>query len=62
MTFAQLSTEGRVSVVTLNRPERLNAISGDLLVELHAALVQAQADPATGAIVLTGAGRETLGA
>jgi enoyl-CoA hydratase/carnithine racemase len=57
MTFAQLSTEGRVSVVTLNRPERLNAISGDLLVDLHAALVQAQADPATGAIVLTGAGR-----
>ena len=57
MTFAQLRTEGRVSVVTLNRPERLNAISGDLLVELHAALVQAQADPATGAIVLTGAGR-----
>ena len=55
MTFAQLSTEGRVSVVTLNRPERLNAISGDLLVDLHAALVQAQADPATGAIVLTGA-------
>jgi enoyl-CoA hydratase/carnithine racemase len=57
MTFAQLSTEGRVSLVTLNRPERLNAISGDLLVDLHAALVQAQADPATGAIVLTGTGR-----
>jgi hypothetical protein len=57
MTFAQLTTEGRVSMVTLNRPERLNAISGDLLVDLHAALVQAQADPTTGAIVLTGAGR-----
>lgn len=57
MKFAQLSTHGRVSVVTLNRPERLNAISGDLLVDMHEALVQAQNDPATGAIVLTGAGR-----
>lgn len=57
MSFATHHTVGRVSVVTLNRPERLNAISGDLLVDLHAALVQAQADPATGAIVLTGAGR-----
>jgi enoyl-CoA hydratase/carnithine racemase len=57
MKFAQLSTQGRVSVVTLNRPERLNAIGGELLVDMHDALVQAQSDPATGAIVLTGAGR-----
>jgi len=57
MTFAQLSTHGRVSVVTLNRPERLNAIGGQLLLDLHDALVEAQNDPGTGAIVLTGAGR-----
>lgn len=57
MPFATHHTEGRVSVVTLNRPERLNAIGGELLVDLHDALVQAQHDPATGAIVLTGAGR-----
>lgn len=57
MKFAQLSTHGRVSVVTLNRPERLNAIGGELLLDLHDALVQAQNDPDTGVIVLTGAGR-----
>lgn len=57
MNYAHVSTDGRVSVVTLNRPERLNAIGGELLLDLHEALVQAQADPATGAIVLTGAGR-----
>jgi len=57
MPSASLQTEGPVSVVTLNRPERLNAIGGTLLADLHAALVQAQADPATRAIVLTGAGR-----
>ena len=57
MTFATLTSQGRVSLVTLNRPERLNAIGGSLLADLHAALTQAQADPNTGAIVLTGAGR-----
>lgn len=57
MKFAQVSSVGRVSIVTLNRPERLNAIGGELLIDLHEALVRAQNDPATGAIVLTGAGR-----
>ena len=57
MKFANHSSTGRVSVVTLNRPERLNAIGEGLLLDLHAALLEAQSDPATGAIVLTGAGR-----
>jgi enoyl-CoA hydratase/carnithine racemase len=57
MPCATLHTDGPVSVVTLNRPERLNAIGGTLLADLHAALQQAQADPATRAIVFTGAGR-----
>jgi enoyl-CoA hydratase/carnithine racemase len=57
MTNATLQADGPVSIVTLNRPERLNAIGGTLLADLHAALQQAQADPATRAIVLTGAGR-----
>ena len=57
MTFATHTTEGAVSVVTLQRPERLNAISGALLVDLIAALQAAQSDPTTRAIVFTGAGR-----
>lgn len=57
MTFATHTVQGDVSVVTLNRPERLNAISGQLLVDLHAALQAAQNDSATRVIVLTGAGR-----
>lgn len=57
MAYVTLTSEGPVSVVTLNRPERLNAIGAQLLAELHQALVQAQADPATRVIVLTGAGR-----
>ena len=57
MNYATLHADGPVSVVTLNRPDRLNAIGAELLADLHDTLVQAQADAATGAIVLTGAGR-----
>ena len=57
MTFAMLERRGETSIVTLNRPERLNAIGTKLLADLHDALSSAQADPATKAIVLTGAGR-----
>ena len=52
-----VSQEGRVVVLTLNRPERLNAISGAMLGELSAKLVEANKDPDTRCIVLTGAGR-----
>lgn len=48
---------GRVAVITLNRPERLNAISREMLGELSAKVVEANKDPETRCIVLTGAGR-----
>jgi enoyl-CoA hydratase/carnithine racemase len=48
---------GGVRIVTLNRPERLNAITPELLDDLVAALAAADGDPAVGAIVLAGAGR-----
>jgi enoyl-CoA hydratase/carnithine racemase len=57
MSLADHRIEGAVSVVSLNRPERLNAIGDELLADLHAALVQAQHEPATRVIILTGAGR-----
>ena len=46
-----------VLTLTLNRPERLNAMNGPMLKALHAALLQAALDPAVRAVVLTGAGR-----
>ncbi|MFO1220059.1 MAG: enoyl-CoA hydratase/isomerase family protein [Burkholderiaceae bacterium] len=57
MTYATLHADGPVSVVTLNRPERLNAIGAALLADAHDALVRAQADPRTRVVVFTGAGR-----
>lgn len=45
-----------IATLTLNRPERRNALSPALVDALLAALAQAQADPRVRAIVLTGAG------
>lgn len=47
----------RVATLTLNRPEKLNALSGELLEQSIATLKDWGRDPAIGAIVITGAGR-----
>jgi enoyl-CoA hydratase len=49
--------QAHVRVVTLNRPERLNAMSIDLVIELHDTLEAVGADNDCRVIVLTGAGR-----
>ena len=48
---------GRIAIITLNRPERYNAISRDMLSELSAKVVEANKDPEIRCIVLTGAGK-----
>jgi enoyl-CoA hydratase/carnithine racemase len=46
-----------VAVVTLNRPDRLNAWGGDLASEFYRCMDRAESDPSVRAIVLTGSGR-----
>ncbi|MDB5471520.1 MAG: hypothetical protein JWR84_3080 [Caulobacter sp.] len=48
---------GRVLLITLNRPDRFNALSAELHEALLAALQAAARNDAVGAVVLTGAGR-----
>jgi enoyl-CoA hydratase len=50
----------RVATVTLNRPERLNALDARMIAELHEAFVALEADRSIGAIVLTGAGERAF--
>jgi enoyl-CoA hydratase len=52
-----LERRGPVCVLTLHRPDRLNAASRELHRELAVVWAKASSDPGTGAIVLTGAGR-----
>jgi enoyl-CoA hydratase/carnithine racemase len=51
------AVEGGVATLTLNRPERMNTISGPMLDSLAALLVQADRDPEVRCVVLTGTGR-----
>jgi cyclohexa-1,5-dienecarbonyl-CoA hydratase len=48
---------GAVCVLTLNRPDKLNALSNDLIAALMQALDSIELDPSARAIVITGAGR-----
>jgi enoyl-CoA hydratase/carnithine racemase len=59
MNYEQITAEqrGRVALLTLNRPEKLNAWTDQMHRELCAAITAATDDDAVGAIVLTGAGR-----
>jgi 2-(1,2-epoxy-1,2-dihydrophenyl)acetyl-CoA isomerase len=53
----QYETRGDVGLITLNRPERLNAWTPTMATELADAIEGANRDRAIGAIVMTGAGR-----
>jgi len=45
-----------VAVITMNRPERRNAMSGGMLTAMSAALAACETDPEVACVVLTGAG------
>src|SRR5207247_3516852 len=51
------ATKDGVAVLTLNRPDRLNAMSPPMLDALLEALPRLAEDPEVGVVVLTGAGR-----
>jgi enoyl-CoA hydratase/carnithine racemase len=54
-------TEG-VAILTLNRPEQLNAMNHQLNAELHDAVIRACDDDEIGCIVITGAGNRAFSA
>src|SRR5262249_44928689 len=47
----------KVATIAFNRPDKLNALSRDLLVESIEALTEWSRDPNIGAIIVTGSGR-----
>lgn len=52
-----IDKQGPVAVLTLNRPERLNAVNSAMHSELMTVFLDVQADPDVRAAVITGAGR-----
>ncbi len=51
------TADGPVATITMNRPEKLNALNGAMLDGLNRALDQAEADATVRVVVLCGAGR-----
>ena len=62
MTYQNLLVESRdgVAFVTINRPEKLNALNDRTIEELDAAFAAIGADPQTRGVVLTGAGEKAF--
>ena len=52
-----VETDGNIGIITLNRPDALNALNAKLCAELIDALAKYEADTNIGCVVLTGAGR-----
>jgi len=50
----------RIATVTVNRPDKLNALNDAVMADIDRAVAAAGADPAVGVVVLTGAGEKAF--
>ena len=55
-----MEKEGRVAILTVNRPDKLNALNEQVREDLLAALAAIEQDDAVGVVVLTGAGEKSF--
>lgn len=52
-----VENQGGVRIITMNRPDRLNALDGSIMAPLADAMADAAGDASIGCVVITGAGR-----
>lgn len=57
MSFVELEQKGHVGILTMNRPEALNALNEQVLKDLDAALDAVESNEEIWVVILTGAGR-----
>ncbi len=55
-----IEREGRVAILTINRPDKLNALSQQVRDEVLAALAELEHDDGIGVLVITGAGEKSF--
>jgi enoyl-CoA hydratase len=55
-----MEKEGRVAVLTVNRPDKLNALNDQVREDLLAALAEIEHDDSVGVVVITGAGEKSF--
>ncbi|WP_033959687.1 enoyl-CoA hydratase/isomerase family protein [Psychroserpens jangbogonensis] len=54
------NTEGGITTITINRPNKLNALNKDTIQELHDAFSDANKDKSTKVIIITGSGEKAF--
>jgi len=52
--------KGQIEVITINRPDQMNALNKETIQELHNALSSANEDAQVGVVILTGAGEKAF--
>ncbi len=57
MAFVELEKKGAVGVITMNRPEALNALNDQVLRDLSDVVERVENDPEILVAIVTGAGR-----
>ncbi|WP_324740568.1 enoyl-CoA hydratase [Tsuneonella sp. CC-YZS046] len=62
MSVLKVERDGAVAIVTLNRPEALNALSSELCIALTETIEAADRDDSVSVLVLTGAGERAFSA
>lgn len=55
-----MEREGRVAILTVNRPDKLNALNDQVREDMLAALAQIESDDSVGVVVITGAGEKSF--
>ena len=56
LEFVTYEVADRIATITVNRPDKLNALNDVVMAEIDAAFAQAKADGSVGLVILTGAG------
>ena len=57
MAFVEVTKQGNIGIITMNRPEALNALSFAVFADLSKALDQVERDEEVYVVIITGAGR-----
>ena len=60
MPFTLVEKSDRIATVTLNRPEKLNALNNEVLQELDNIFADLEQDPAVGVVIVIGAGEKAF--
>src|SRR5688572_9754419 len=58
--YVKVDTDGGIATVTVNRPEKRNALNAEIVTQLFHTFLELDGDPAVRAVILTGAGEKAF--